>query len=226
LSPHLYKIARTLSPPLASYTSSAKAIFQIAKAPPGAQAAMLDIEGTYHTLPCKPDHKRYLTVFFEGFFYIDQNIPFGLASVTGLQGEVADVIIDIWKYLGVDPALKWVDDFAIFCFPDKRGCHLTISANSLYHYSYNLESMKNLIVPLGMPWHKEKGSDFTDIFVYVGLSWNILEKSVSLPESKRLKYLTKIQTFLQSYEHAQAPKVEAESLSGTLTHITFVFLHG
>jgi hypothetical protein len=100
------------------------------------------------------------------------------------------------------------------------------NGNSLYHYSYDFESMKNLITPLSVPWHKEKGLDFTDVFVYVGLSWNIPEKSVSLPGSKHLKYLTKIQSFLQSYEYAQAPKVEAESLSGTLTHITFVFLHG
>ena len=67
---------------------------------------MLDIEGTYHTIPCKPDHKCYLTIFFKGLFYIDQNIPFGLASAAGLQGKVADAIIDIWKYLWVDPALK------------------------------------------------------------------------------------------------------------------------
>jgi len=75
------------------------------------------------------------------------------------------------------------------------------NSNSLYHYSYDLESMKNLITPLSVPWHKEKGLDFTDVFIYVGFSWNIPEKSVSLPGSKYLKYLTKIQSFLQSYEH-------------------------
>jgi hypothetical protein len=123
-------LSHSFSPSL-PYTSFAKAILQIAEAPPGTQAATLDIEHAYRTIPCKPDHKRYLTVFFEGFFYIDQNILFGLASVAGLQGKVADAIIDIWNYLGVDPTLKWIDDFAIFRFSDKQGSYLALSASSI-----------------------------------------------------------------------------------------------
>ena len=89
----------------------------MANAPLGAQAATLDVEGAYCTIPIKPDHKRYLIVHFDNLFYIDHDIPFGLASASGLQGEVADATIDIWKHLDISPAVKWVDDFSVFRFP-------------------------------------------------------------------------------------------------------------
>jgi hypothetical protein len=186
----------------------------------------LDIEGAYRTIPCKPDHKRFLVVIFEGLFYMDHNIPFGLGSAAGLQGEVADCIIDLWNALKVDPAVKWVDDFDIFRFPSPNGKFYGTVDGVIYRYDYDLDSMKEMIAPLGVPWHKTKGSDFSDIFVYVGFTWDLTQKTVSLPEKKRIKYLNKLTIFLQKYEHAQVPKRELESVIGTLSHITFVFQHG
>ena len=84
---------------------------QVTTAPHGAQAATLDVEGAYRTIPMKPDHKRYIIVFFDGFFFMDHNVPFGLTSTSGLQGKVADATIDIWEHHNISPAVKWVDDF-------------------------------------------------------------------------------------------------------------------
>ncbi|KIK90444.1 hypothetical protein PAXRUDRAFT_92523, partial [Paxillus rubicundulus Ve08.2h10] len=82
----------------------------IRHAPPGAQAALLDIEAVYHTIPTAPDHKCYTVILFNGHFYLDHNVPFGIASVAGLQGEVAGAVLHIWKTLHIKPTKKWVDD--------------------------------------------------------------------------------------------------------------------
>ncbi|RDB16022.1 hypothetical protein Hypma_003463 [Hypsizygus marmoreus] len=150
----------------------------VTSAPPGAQAATLDVEGAYRTVPVKPDHKRYLVVHFEGKFYIDHDVPFGLTSALGLQGEVADATLDIWEYQNTSPAVKWVDDFSIFRFPSADGLFHGISNGHEYTYNYDVAYIKDVIAPLGIPWHKEKGQDFLDTFSYVGFLWDLPNKTV------------------------------------------------
>jgi hypothetical protein len=125
---------------------------QVSSAPPGAQAATLDVEGAYCTIPVKPNHKRYIVVHFEGLFYLDHNVPFGLTSASGLQGEVADATIDIWEYHEVSPA---------------------VNDGAYYTYGYGLTSIKLLIAPLGIPWHKDKGQEFANTFSYLGFHWDL-----------------------------------------------------
>jgi hypothetical protein len=199
---------------------------QVTAAPPGAQAATLDVEGAYCTIPVKPDHKRYLIVHFDGFFYMDHNVPFGLASASGLQGEVADATIDIWEYHEVSPAVKWVDDFNVFRFPKSDGIFSAISDGVNYSYSYDLTSIKSLIAPLGIPWHKNKGQEFADTFSYLGFHWDLPNKTVSLPNHKREKYLHKVSLLISACDSAQVFRPQAESVIGTLSHITFVHRRG
>lgn len=177
-------------------------------------------------MPVKPDHKRFLVVRFENLFYIDQNVPFGLASAAGLQGEIADATIDIWEHHEISPALKWVDDFNVFRFPKPDGQFLGISDGLEYRYGYNLSSIKDTIAPLGIPWHKEKGQEFSDTFTYVGFLWDLPNKTVTLPLLKREKCLRRLTHFISTHENAQVLKRDAQKIIGTLSHITFVHRQG
>lgn len=177
-------------------------------------------------MPVKPDHKRFLVVRFEDVFYIDHNVPFGLASAAGLQGEIADATIDIWKHHKVTPAVKWVDDFNVFRFPSSHGLYLGISNGVHYCYDYDLTSIKDVIAPLGIPWHKDKGQEFSDTFTYVGFFWDLPNKTVCLPDAKRDKCLRRLSRFISMYESSQVPKREAQKIIGVLSHITFVHQHG
>ena len=129
---------------------------------------MLDVESAYRTIPVKPNHKWYLIVHFDDLFYIDHDVPFGLASASGLQGEVADATVDIWEYHNISPAVKWVNDFNVFHFPKNDGTFHGISDGVKYMYSYDFTSIKSVIALLGIPWHKNKGQEFLDMFVYLG----------------------------------------------------------
>jgi len=132
-------------------------------------------------VPVSPASKRYLIVEFKSLFYIDHNVPFGLASASGLQGEVADATVDIWHSLRVGPVIKWVDDFNAFHYANKAGLFSGISDGVVYRYDYDLDFIKAMIAPLGIPWHTTKGSTFGDIFSYVGFEWDLTYDSDPSP---------------------------------------------
>ena len=208
-----------------AFTCSTLPSSQIARAPPGTQAASLDIEATYRGIPILPDHKRFLVVMFEDSLFLDHVLPFGLTPASGLQGEVADAIVDIWDALHVGPTLKWVDDFNLFRSPSPQGQFLGICEGKVYHYNYDLEHVKALISHLGVPWHKEKGQPFRDTVEYIGFLWHIPHKAVSLSEAKHTKYIARLALFLSNYQSCQVFKRDAEKIAGTLNHIAFAFPH-
>ena len=139
-----------------------------------------------------PDHKRFIVVYFEGFLYLDHNVPFGLGSASGIQGEIADATVDIWYSLDVHPVVKWVDDFTIFRFPRLNGPF----SDGPFNYAYDLKSVKHMISPLGVPWHPTKGQDFAYNFSYIGFEWDLTTKSVQLSTEKRIKHIAKVSVFL------------------------------
>ena len=157
---------------------------------------------------------------------MDHDVPFGLASASGLQGEVADATVDIWEHHDISPAVKWVDDFSVFRFPKTDGLFHDISNGVRYAYGYDLTSIKLVIAPLGIPWHKDKGQEFSDTFIYLGFDWDLPNKSVSLPNLKREKYLRKLSLLISTSERTQVLKAHAENVVGMLSHITFVYQHG
>jgi hypothetical protein len=159
-------------------------------------------------------------------FFLDHNLPFGAASASGLQGEVADATQDIWEHARIGPTWKWVDDFFIIRVPDPDGPFLGSSNGIIYRYRYDLHSAKAYIGPINIPWHPTKGADFGDTRDYVGYTFDFPSRSVSLPPSKRSKYTSRLQVFLDTFRNKQVFKRDAEKIAGTLTHCTFVYLHG
>jgi len=157
---------------------------------------------------------------------MDHNLPFGAAPAAGLQGEIADATQDIWDHANIGPSWKWVDDFLLSRTPDPDGLVIGICNDIEYHYRYSLHSAKTYISPINIPWHPTKWADFGDSRVYVGYLFDFPNRTVSLPESKRIKYAFRLRTFLDSYSHKQAFKRDVEKVCGTLAHCTFIFPHG
>ncbi|KIK74374.1 hypothetical protein PAXRUDRAFT_19944 [Paxillus rubicundulus Ve08.2h10] len=106
-----------------------------------------------------------------------------------LQGEVAGTILCIWKTSHIKPAKKWVDYISIFQFPSPQCLFL---GHFFFYLTYHLllRKAKNLITPLGIPEHQEKGQPFGDSVKYLGFIWDIPHNSVILMTSKKHKYLS------------------------------------
>ena len=82
--------------------------------PAGTQAASLDIECAYHNSPILPWLKAYLASFWEGSIYVGPVVVEGLATAGGIQGCLADAMLDILCHRGIPDVFKWVDDIVIF----------------------------------------------------------------------------------------------------------------
>ena len=72
---------------------------------------------------------------------------------------------------------------------------------------------------LGWPWSPEKCAPFAHRFRYIGFDWDLLEKTVSIPDSKRSKFLEK----LAAWRPGHSVDIQScLSLIGSLNHCSVV----
>lgn len=76
---------------------------------------------------------------------------------------------------------------------------------------------------LGIPWEVEKDIPFQEEVIFIGFSWNLNSRMVSLPISKKEKYLKAIREWTSARTHTRA---EAEKLYGKLLHACLVIPSG
>lgn len=200
---------------------------QVASAPPGTEAATLDIEAAYRTIPVWPPHKCFLVVTVGDDHFIDHVFPFGLTTAGGVQGNVADATVDILHNLNLGPIKKWVDDHTFFRFAIGGGDTLPDGSVSPFRYAHGLEDVYKHSRPLGVPWHPLKWCNFAIIFTYLGFLWNLVNHTVELPDSKREKYIKKLSSVVSHIEGGgRLSCKDAMSINGTLSHVSFVIPHG
>lgn len=90
-------------------------------------------------------------------------------------------------------------------------------------FSYGIIDIDNISEFLGIPWQKEKDRPFHLTFVFTGFLWDIDQKTVTLTEDKRQKYLKAIQDWRKSRTHTLR---EAQKLHGKLLHVAQVLPEG
>lgn len=181
----------------------------------------MDIDSAFRNIPILPAHKAFIVIQTEpGVFYIDHVCPFGVASGTGVQGEMMDAVVDILEANNVKPNKKWVDDLITFRFP--------ISQPSLdvFTYAHGIDDIFRITEPLGTPWKLGKCFPFGFQATYMGLWWDLSDRSVALPEAKRTKYLKKLEAFIATIARQRTSMKDAMSINGTLAHIAFVYPTG
>lgn len=118
--------------------------------------------------------------------------------MVGVHGETVDALADIIRWMRFSEVFKWVDDTTLWQTP----VFSATSADGAISYSYehpNLKRIFHLARFLGVPLRPDKVQQFGTRMTSVGFDWDIANKTVSLPEKKRLKYLNKVTSFLKTY---------------------------
>ena len=184
----------------------------------------LDIERAYHNSLILPRHKAYLASFWEGSIYVGHVAVEGLATAGGIQGCLANAMLNILCHRGIPDVFKWVDDIVIFQLPIASSFDARSSSGDQFSYSIDLQYFFNVTSPLGIPWHpiNKKGQDFAPSVKYVGFLWDVSSRQVLLTNKKHTKLLAKLDSFLSS-PHLKATHWECASLHGSLQHVTFVY---
>lgn len=131
-------------------------ILQVACAPPGTQAATLDIEAMYHMIPVWPRHKCFLVVEVDRGLFIDHVFPFRLSTAGGIQGHVADATGDILQCKDLSPIKKWVGDHTFFHYAFSGGTTLPDGSLTPYLFHHGLADIYAKSKALGVPWHPQK----------------------------------------------------------------------
>ncbi|KAE8235323.1 hypothetical protein A4X13_0g9536, partial [Tilletia indica] len=103
-----------------TWAGIAVAIWQVLQLPKTAQAGARDVRSAYRTIPLHPLQWPAGVVQWDGVFYVDKALAFGISSSAGAWGVVGDALADVLRAHGVGPVLKWVDDYLFFRVPRRH----------------------------------------------------------------------------------------------------------
>ena len=67
---------------------------------------------------------------------------------------------------------------------------------------------------------------FTSLLVFIGLLWDLDNRQVSLPENKRLKFLSQVNSFIAQFTRGACTLRDIEKLHGSLCYLSFVYPEG
>ena len=89
--------------------------------PPGLEAAIRDIAEAHRTIPVISEQWPGLAVRLYGIDHFAVNICgcFGLASISGSYGYLADAQMDLIHAASIGPICKWADDHLFIRIPHK-----------------------------------------------------------------------------------------------------------
>jgi hypothetical protein len=151
-------------------------------------------------------------ISWEGKVRFDNTFSFGARPAPGVFGRLADLLVHLLKFMSIEEILKWVDDFVFFRSP----CG---GSEGRFVYKYDEKIFFELGDELGWIWEPTKHTPFSQRFTHIGFDWNLDEKTVSLPEAKHVKYLAKLDPWM---EGASVTRKATEDIVGTLNHCTYV----
>ena len=90
-------------------------------------------------------------------------------------------------------------------------------------FTYDDSAIDRISNHLGIPWEASKTVPFSPVVPYLGLSWDLNAKTVTLPDAKKQKYLVCIEEWHQRHTHTLA---QVQSLYGKLLHSCLVTREG
>ncbi len=86
-------------------------------------------------------------------------------------------------------------------------------------YSYNDHDINSVSDYLGIAWEPSKTVPFGFSIPYLGFIWDLTDRTVAVPDRKKVKYMAAIEEWERKSTHAL---LEVQQLHGKLLHVTLV----
>ena len=90
-------------------------------------------------------------------------------------------------------------------------------------YAYSMDDVDEISTRLGIPWERSKDIPFGQVTPFIGFDWDIENKTVSLQERKKGKYLQAVEEWMKRGTHTLA---DVQKLYGKLLHSCLVIPEG
>ena len=162
-------------------------------------------------MPVHPSDRPLLVVLWDGAYYIDEALPFGLRSASKIFTAVADALQWVMATKGVSAVDHYLDDYNTMgpAGSDECQAHLT--------------RIIAVCDELGVPLAADKLEGPSDCITRLGIEIDTAAGQLRLPADKfaRLKEL-----LVQWYPRRSCRRRQLESLVGTLHHTCCVIKPG
>ena len=131
----------------------------------------IDIKHAFRLLPVKPSNWKYLGYFWEGCYFVDTRLPFGLCSSPCLFNYFADLVCWICtKHFYVKNLVHYADDYFLASHPGQAKAVL----------SSLTQGFKYLKIPLA----EDKLEGPVNTITYSGITINAKLMTISVPVEK------------------------------------------
>ena len=143
----------------------------------GALMAKLDVQSTFRLCPVLPDEHHLLGMCWQGRYFFDRVLPFGLRSALFVFNTLAEALEWIARQHGLTYIHHYLDDFFVAGAPDSPAC------------SAHLRTLTSLCNTLGIPLAKEKLEGPATQLEYLGilLDTDLLDARLPLDKLHDLK---------------------------------------
>ncbi len=186
-----------------SYTTVEEVAAQAASVGKGALLAKTDIESAYRLVPVHPQDRILQAVRWEGAYYVDPMLPFGLRSAPKIFNAIADALHWHLVKSGISSLFHYLDDYIMVAPPEDHLCQSWLAIM--------MSQCRQLGVPIAA--HKTEGPATT--ITFLGIEMDTIAGELRLPQDK----LQRLQGLLQQWEKKKCcTRKELESLIDILNH--------
>ena len=178
----------------------------------GTLLAKFDVESAYRNIPVHPEDRYLLGMKWQGSYFIDMALPFGLRSAPFIFSSVADLLEWILRHnYGLNFLLHYLDDFYTMGPPNSPACQ------------NNLDTCLRLFRDWHIPLHPDKVEGPSTCLTVLGIELDSITLQARLPRDK----FVRIVALLESWSvKRHCSRKELESLIGTLHHACKVIPQG
>ena len=178
------------------YETLDNTIHLVAQAGRGAVMMKWDLKSAFHHVPINPCDYWLLVFEWQGKFYVDMFLPFGLRTAPRIFNLFAEALHWVFETLEEWNVTHYLDDF-LFVFPP--GTDTTYLSTEFDH----------ILAKFGLSKATEKDANGC-IVIHLGFKFDSIKMQVSLPSNKKLRALDAINSLLS------ASIISLQSLESTL----------
>ena len=193
------------------YVTTDDAINMIMSLPPPVYLSKLDVKNAFRQIPVRIEDFPLLGIFWQGRYYYEQVLPFGLRSSPFIFNTVADAIEWIIKHhFSISDLLHYLDDFLN-------------AVSSLSVANRQLAILLREFMLLGVPLAPDKIGGPAQCLTFLGIELDCVSKQARLPSDKLTELRSLLTATLQRNSISQR---SLESLLGKLSFAARVVVPG
>ena len=163
--------------------------------------AKVDVKSAFSVVPVHPNDCMLLGMMWDGHYYVDGVLPFGLRSAPKIFNALADALQ--WNVMqnGVCYLKHCLEDF------------VTVGRQNSGECLFNIEVLLSCCSELDVPIAEDKTVWPSTVITFLGIKIDSVAQELRLPSEK----LARISASLHSWmNHRSATKRELQSLAGIL----------